>query len=358
MRKSIRSLLDSPDDGALVTAVYQRLAEVHGPDVDVGTIPVEHRTVLLVEYTSGVVLNGGFTALFGAELPGDPDYQHVLTAYEALGDGPAVAAVQQVFDVFSDRVPPADREERFLLFARANEFAGGRLNTDFFRAHDGLIRDLAVYVRRHRDAFADLDSRPRKPRRGERLAVDQAGAGSRRLPRWARVAFYARCARHVLPLWDDAWPDAPPQYRETIEKAVRLAELSAAAGKPVGDLKKAHLDSVCAAGAAMVTQLGHRPEDGPPDPPARDPQLASLVANTAAHSTKFLGDPDGLGSYGYAKRAIEISGRDDLMDQILEEFGRLRRIVRSGRWTDRTPAPPEVFDPGYEPPKRPWWKLR
>jgi Domain of unknown function (DUF4375) len=357
MSDSLASLFDSADDGKVVTGVYDRLVKYHGRTVDVGTILVEHRTVLLVEYTSGVILNGGFTALFGAELPGDPDYQHLLGAYEALGDGPAVAAVRRVFDLYPDRVPPTDRAQRFLLFANGNEAAGGRLNTDFFRAHDGLVRDLAAYIRRHREAFAVLDGRPPEPIRRERLAVDEAGRGTGRLPRWARVAFYARCARIVLPLWDDAWPDAPPEHSEAVQRAIRLAELSAAAGEPVGDLKKAHRDAVCAAGAAMVTQLGVRPEDGPPDPPARDPELCSLVANTAAHTTEFLRNTNSLGSYGYAKGAIEIAGRDDLMDQLQDDFRRLRRIVRDGGWTDRTPVPTDVFDPGYEPPRKPWWKV-
>jgi Domain of unknown function (DUF4375) len=358
MPDSIASLIDSAKDANVVSGVYDRLVEHYGPSVDVGTIPVEHRTVLLVEYTSGVVLNGGFTSLLGAELPGDPEYQHQLAAYKALGDGPAVAAIRRVFDMFPDRIPPADRHERFLLFARANEAAGGRLNTDFFRAHDGLVRDLAAYIWRHRKAFADLDGRPPKPRQRERLRVDQAGRYSDDLPRWARVAFYARCARAVLPLWDDGWPDGPPERREAVERAIRLAELSAAASAPIGDLKKAHLEAVCAGGAAMVTQLGrHRTEDGPPDPPARDPHLCCSVANAAAHATDPLCNPTDQGSYGYAKDAIQISGRDDLMDQLQDDFRRLRRIVRDGGWSDRTPAPPDVFDPDYERPRKPWWKL-
>jgi hypothetical protein len=357
MPESIRTLLELTDDTTLVARLHRRLIDRHGPDADVGELPPEHRTVLLVEGTAAAVMNGGFTALVGCPPPGDPDYQHTLAAYAALGDGPAVAAVRRAFDVFPDRVPPADREERFLLFARGNAAVDGRLNTDFFEAYDGLVAELAAYIRRHRGAFADLDSRRSQTRQRARWEVDPAGAGSGRLPRWARVAFYARCARHVRPLWDEAWPDAPPGHAEAVDNAIRLAELSAAGGAPVGDLKTAHLEAVCAAGAALVTQLGVKREDGVVDPPARDPELASLVANAAAHATEFLHSPTAQGSYGYAKGAVAIVGREDLMDRMQEDFRRLRRAVRVGGWTDRTSVPPDAFDPDYEPPRKPWWKL-
>lgn len=360
MAASIASLLNSSDHAALVDGVYQALTDHHGPTVDIGRIPVEHRTAILVEYSSGIIQNGGFTALFGSELPGDPDYQLLLAAYESLGDGPATRAIQRVFDIFPDCIPPTDREERFLMFARGNQAADGRLNTDFLKACDVLVADLAVYIRTHRRAFIELDAPPRRPRkpRGASGSVDQVGVGSSRFPKWARVAFYARCARLVLPLWEHAWPDSPPEHRKAVEQAIRLAEVSAAKGKPVGDLKTASGDAISAGGAAMVTQYGIKFEDGEPDdPPARDPYLALNVANAAAKAVDLARGAGDSESYGFVKGAIEIAGRVDLMDQVQNEFRLLRRFVRVAGWGDRTPVSPEVFEPGYEPVKKPWWKL-
>ena len=40
------------------------------------------------------------------------------------------------------------------------------------------------------------------------------------LPRWARVAFAARCARRVQPLFMTGWPDAPKEHVESVERAI------------------------------------------------------------------------------------------------------------------------------------------
>ena len=49
----------------------------------------------------------------------------------------------------------------------------------------------------------------------------------RQLPRWARVAFAAHCARRVLPLYAADWPDAPPHRAAAVDQAVRYAEVAA-----------------------------------------------------------------------------------------------------------------------------------
>lgn len=51
------------------------------------------------------------------------------------------------------------------------------------------------------------------------------------LSRWKRVAFAARCARSVQPLFVRYWPDAPANFVADIEAAIQVAESSAAAGR-------------------------------------------------------------------------------------------------------------------------------
>ena len=48
------------------------------------------------------------------------------------------------------------------------------------------------------------------------------------LPRWARVAFAARCARRVEILFPVYWLEAPHEARQTVQVAVELAEGAAA----------------------------------------------------------------------------------------------------------------------------------
>ena len=38
----------------------------------------------------------------------------------------------------------------------------------------------------------------------------------KQLPRWAQVAFAARCARRVQPLFSMFWPDAPQEHIDAV----------------------------------------------------------------------------------------------------------------------------------------------
>jgi hypothetical protein len=63
----------------------------------------------------------------------------------------------------------------------------------------------------------------------------------RQLPRWARVAFAARCARRVEPLLKLHWPEAPQQDVQAVGMAIRAAEIAAA-----------RADAACAGSAEAV----------------------------------------------------------------------------------------------------------
>src|SRR6476469_8548171 len=125
--KSFSAIIDSGTDSDICSAACDLLAKHYRSDLDVSDMPVEHRTVILVESTSNAVFNGGFSALWGRGDIGDSDYQHTLAAFEAIGSEEVTQAIHNVFDAFPDRVPPPEREERFLLFAKANRAVEGRL---------------------------------------------------------------------------------------------------------------------------------------------------------------------------------------------------------------------------------------
>jgi hypothetical protein len=348
-------LLSAKDDAAVCDGLYRLLVAHHGNPFDPSAVPPEHRTVLLVWHTQDVIGNRGFNGFFGASLPGDPDYRHLRAAYRAVGCEPAAGAVARVFEAFPDQTPPADPRERVRAFGKANHALHGALNRDFQKAQPALVAALARYIREHAAAFAGVDQpaagRPQAaPAAG--TAADPVPTGLADLPYWARVAFFARCARHVLPLWQEAWPAAPPDYLPVVEQTIVLAERSAADARPAGDLKVAAAHAARVASAAMAAEEGRPTPDHPPD----HPQRAALIAATAGSALDYIIGVDDAGSYAVAKALTELADLDALLDDIREDFERLESLAREGEWTDRTPVPPDVFNPAYKPTGK-WWKV-
>jgi hypothetical protein len=151
----------------------------------------------------------------------------------------------------------------------------------------------------------------------------------------------------VLHLWEGAWPGAPPEHHEAIEQAVVLAEMCAADGEPAGGVKAA---------AGRVAHVAEAAVDPDADPPPAFPVRAGLIAAAAGSALDLIAGLDGGGSYPIVKVLVLETGDDDLMEDIQEDFRRIRQLARDGNWTDATPVPPDVFDPAYKP-KKTWWKV-
>jgi hypothetical protein len=353
MPDPLSDVLATEDDFDLCNGLFNLLLAHHGEAFDPTATPVEHRTVLLVWLTNAVIDSQGFNGFFAKDLSNDPDYRHMRAAYEAVGCEPAAGAVRKVFDAFPGRTPPADPRARVQMFGKANHAVHGALNRDFIKAREPLTAALARYIREHADAFAGVD------RPGARPAVkpvarpngnkpDPVELGAPDLPRWAKVAFHARCARQVLHLWEEAWPDASREHHDAVEQAVVLAEMCAAEGKPVGDLRAAAANATHVAEAAVAD-----PPGGPA--PAR-PVWAGLIAAAAGSSIDLISGVDDGGAYPFAKVLVREAELDDLMEDIQDDFLRVRDLARDGGWTDETPVPPDVFNPAYKP-KKTWWKV-
>jgi len=347
---ALADVLATENDFDLCNGLFQLLVAHHGEAFDPAAVPVEHRTVLLVWLTTGVIASQGFNGFFAVDLPVDPDYRYTQAAYEAVDCEPAAAAVRRVFDAFPDREPPADPRARVQLFGKANHHVHGALNRDFIKARGPLTRALAQFIRENAEAFAGVDQPGTGPARAPagRAAhkPDAAEVGCADLPRWACAAFHARCARQVLHLWEDAWPGAPPEHYEAVEQAVVLAELCAAEAQPAGGIKAA---------AARVAHVAEAAVDPKADPPPAFPVRAGLVAAAAGSALDLIAGLDGSGSYPIVKVLVQETGDDDLMEGIQDDFQRVRQLARDGAWTDATPVPPDVFDPAYKP-KKSWWK--
>lgn len=147
----------------------------------------------------------------------------------------------------------------------------------------------------------------------------------RQLPRWARVAFAARCARGALQLLSRSWPDATaPRGRigdhlRAVERAVAAAEQSAAAARAVADAYIAGAVSLAAA-------------DTPTEVVAVARAAAAAADATRAADTAYA-------AHTAALAAAEVKSPVT----IARDFQIIR--ARAGGWTDDTPVPPDVFGP-------------
>lgn len=167
----------------------------------------------------------------------------------------------------------------------------------------------------------------------------------KKLPRWARVAFAARCGRRILPLFRMGYPDAPAKDLEAIRTAVTMAERHAAeatlANQASGiDTRDAYDTAVRAAYFADSSRAG--------------PGYAAAIVVAAARD--LLADPLGQA------RTIADNADDALVLAdprsrvfIRRDFTRLVNAAKANAWTDDTPVPPDVFGPMWEGTPPSWW---
>jgi hypothetical protein len=155
-----------------------------------------------------------------------------------------------------------------------------------------------------------------------------------KLPRFAAVAFAARCARRVQPLFIAGWPDAPRQHIDAVDRAITVAERSAA-GAPGGAYAAAA--AAATAGAAAATA-------------ARAARAAMHAADAAVRAADAVYDPalavavvaaavDAVAAR--AARAAVTAARA----AIRQDFEQLLSAAERDEWTYDTPVPPEFFGP-------------
>jgi hypothetical protein len=191
----------------------------------------------------------------------------------------------------------------------------------------------------------------------------------KQLPHWARIAFAARRARKVLPLFDEYWPGVLESTRRDLEEIVQYAEQAAAKAK-AGTETSEFADKGCdIAGGAILgywaPQIPWDPEDGPMPPNQHAANIACNVAKTAEFAVRASGHPSPCppsvadGGYGYFLGVVNAANRRDLLDEFVEEFNSLVRVAKKGKWNHATPVPPEVFDllERVEPEVKPFWKF-
>jgi hypothetical protein len=378
MAKAFQRLLDGSDDSALLSAAFHLIVKHYEEGFDVSDLRPEERNFLLAYQAQGVIDNGGFNYLFEGNFKGDPHFALTAEAYGAIGCTEAVEVFHEALALFPGGRPPADIPERLKIYRSGSGEKRGEIDCRFWRSAAEINRCLASYVRTHREVFEGLEEappeRPATPKRpasnsagdapplGARISAafravlrSLTGKGARErslsdmladLPHWARVAFAARCARRVLPLFATNWPDAEPKRRNAIVRAIRLAERSAKEGRALEDLKRAQVDILVTAGAALRGLYGvPSAEESPPDDGNRA-VAASLVAKAAefavraASSSPKESASEALQAFGFAKDAA--SGDPRLLRRIRRDLARLDRAAEGG-WHHGTPVPVDIW---------------
>lgn len=166
----------------------------------------------------------------------------------------------------------------------------------------------------------------------------------KQLSRWAKVAFAARCARRVEPLYLKHWPRAPQEYVMAVERAVEVAEQAAsAADAAAADAAAAAADAAYSAASAAVTNTSSASASSAADAAASAYSAAYSAASTSASaSASSSARSAGL-------RAIPV---------IRQDFERIREAGQQRNWTHATPVPPAVFGPLWpEGPLADWPEL-
>jgi hypothetical protein len=357
------SLYRSPEqkaDADLGGETCQRIVAYHGATLDVAELLAEERNVLLTYNAKGYISNGGFNYLFEVGVPGDPHYDLTAAAFEEVGSEAAARAFRKALKLFPGSRPPTDMEERLRVYRQGDGAIRNEIDSAFFDAGDELDRCLARYIRAHRQAFAHLDGvaceRPglddmvESVKTGRKRYIEEQTAGGlnlAELPHWARVAFAARSARIVLPVFITNWPEPPKRRLNALLRAIELAERSAVAGRPEEELKDAELEALGTAGAALMKLYGYpTDEPGPPDgnmaAAAAEPAKSAEHAARAAASAPNDSLEPALEAYDWAKGAT--SKRPDLAIQLNRDLARILELAKIGRWTDETPVPSNTWE--------------
>jgi hypothetical protein len=355
MAKSLKQLLAEPDDFKLCEGLFSRIVEYQGDDIDASAISEAERVVLLVWQVSGIIGNGGFRYLFEGNLKGDPHFALTAEAFRVTGCKKASEAVRKTLAMFPDSRPPTDIEKRLRYYLKRIKGWPTDMDLQFFDAQDDLNKCLASYIRSNAVAFAHLGASEAKgPQKRHPMAAEpapkrkKAGPTLADLPRWARVAFAARCARRVFPILAQHWPGVPRNRSTAVRVAIDLAEQSAAEGRAVEGLKDAVMHAVTAAGAALLSRpefaAGEsRPED------AYSGTIASFVAKAAenaAESARADADHSLLAAkqaWEFARNAAASAEDEGVAGELNEDFRKLHRAAVRGNWTDRTKVPSDIW---------------
>lgn len=155
----------------------------------------------------------------------------------------------------------------------------------------------------------------------------------KQLPRWALVAFAARCSRRVLPLFKHSWQQDPWAFASLIEKAVLMIENAAKTGTPHESLAT-ELDSA----ESEAIEASHD----------------NNGINAAAYvlEATFYADCTSCEKRDHVNAALECCTAATkaanifnvcIRSHIRNDFEKILDVVKANKLTDETPVAPEIF---------------
>jgi hypothetical protein len=191
------------------------------------------------------------------------------------------------------------------------------------------------------------DNPQHKPDAGRTAPVTEEEL--KQLPRWAIVAFAARCARRVQPLYVKHNPDAMPNHVQAIDKAITLAEATASGGVATDmELRDAIRVALAAANAAYV-----------PNAPAAD------VAYTAAHAAAALAanaanaalvsNAAAFAAANAAANAANVANVAAFAYAARADYDLLLELAKRLHWTDASPVDVGLLGPLWPVGMEPEW---
>lgn len=373
---TVAEALDSDDDSALVSCVWKRIFAHYGNDLDISEIPSPFANVVLVDFTVGVVGNGGFNYLFEHQFQGDPQFLFVSAAFKDIGAHQAASIVDEVMSVFPNSVAPSDRTERLRIY-RSSQTVSSELDKKFWKCKDEIEAALSSYIRSKADAFLALDE-PIEPRAESETETPRAPVHNpadesattihcwERIPHWARIQVGARLLRRVLPVFDSNWPGASSERRQPLIDIMTIAESSAAQARPDPRLNELTTLATMTAGAALQSLYGAPDDlrDAEVFPPNGDCAVkASMIASAAqflAEAALATPNESADAFTEFVNRGVPDEFADVLGMRLALDVDLMEHAAAIHDWTNSTPVGPErfrVFDQYIARKSRPWWKL-
>ena len=165
------------------------------------------------------------------------------------------------------------------------------------------------------------------------------------LPRWARVAFAARCAERVRPLFRHYWADAPEEYVRAVDEAVTLAKRAATASRRDGRFRAAvRVAAAAADGAANAAEQACNYADSASVSAAF---AASFAADAAFQAPSRRTRPGHVAdAVGAASSAARIAGVGTYTNLAMRrDFALLSALAEREGWTDETAVDPDLLGP-------------
>lgn len=168
------------------------------------------------------------------------------------------------------------------------------------------------------------------------------------LPIWAIVAFAARCARRVQPLFTRAWPDAPKEHVQAVDEAITFSEKAAA------NAKTATKNTYAYASKALHV-IDTVPKDAfAKDTAAKTANAAYNAAYAAFVANNAIAVATAAMSATYAA-AHATKAAKDAAASICRDFDILKETAEREHWTGNTPVPQKVFGPMWPDGKPKGW---